>query len=85
MTFIDETMKNPRDLGKRIFDETNSKYNKKKYNAHSKMSFNIIIFTRIAIFDKNRLHHSWPSRINFFFFSHYRYCNWSYDLEGENR
>lgn len=67
MTFIDETMKNPRDLGKRIFDEKNSEYDKKKYNAHSKMSFNIIFFTRIAIFDKDQLLHSWPSRINSFF------------------
>lgn len=62
MSFVDETMKNPsRDLGKSIFNEINSEYDKKKYNDQSKTLFNIIILTRIAIFDKDRLHYNWLS------------------------
>lgn len=67
MSFVDETMKNPsRDLGKSIFNEINSEYDKKKYNDQSETSFNIIILTRIAIFDKDRLHYNWLS-INYIF------------------
>lgn len=67
MSFVDETMINPsRDLGKSIFNEINSEYDKKKYNDQSETSFNIIILTRIAIFDKDRLHYNWLS-INYIF------------------